>query len=83
MFSANMPNVVKQNVDTLNSSKTLKMGPDNNTFGKVYKRIKRSHQFGEYFNIFLTVLINIWFIVISNFQIIIYNYFAPMICILI
>ena len=83
MFTGNFPQEVKQNAEKVNDSKVLKMGTDYNTFSKVYKRFKRSKTSRDYFNVFLSIIINIQFLIVSNFTIIIYNYFAPMICILI
>lgn len=83
LFSDNFPVEIKENAAKLNKSKKLVIGEDMNTFRKLFKRVKRAKEFKDYLNFFANCIINVWFFGISNFQIILYNYFAPMACVLI
>jgi hypothetical protein len=67
MFVEIFPDEVKKNAERLNNSGLLVMGEDRNTFHKLRNRFEDASTFKDYFNIFANTLINIWFIIISNF----------------
>ena len=83
MFADSFPDEVKSNAEDLNKAAYLKMGEDYNTFRKLVRRVRRDKGAKRFFNFLANVVINLWFFVISNFNIVLYSYFAPMFCILI
>ena len=77
MFSASLPKDILENSIQLNK-RNLRMPPDNNTFEKIFKRINYKNFHREVVNI----LINLWYEAIVNFQLIFFNYFSCIICIM-
>ncbi len=80
---------MKENAARLNAKGGLVMGKDNNTFTLILKRLKRRSRGPDAFqwkrlNItIINVVINTWFCVAVNLQIILYNYFVPMLTVII
>ena len=86
IFSDMLPEGLKKNAEDLNNAGTLKMGTDFNTMEKIKKRLVKSYK-SEKLTIkqlceeLGNILVNIIYISVTNFQVIFYNYFAPMTCI--
>uniref|UniRef100_A0A7S3CIN0 Uncharacterized protein n=1 Tax=Strombidium rassoulzadegani TaxID=1082188 RepID=A0A7S3CIN0_9SPIT len=81
IFTSSLPKEVIQNAQKLNKSGLLKMGPDANTFAALYKRAKRADRdVDEYFIVFMSSLVNLWYFFIQSFQVIVYNYFGAYMC---
>ena len=71
------------------------MGKDYNTWKLIYKRLNmvknvelrsiKSTRKGtkDTFREIANIIVNIWYLVVINFEIILYNYFAPMCCVII
>ena len=82
MFSENFPDEIK---DTANAM-TLTIGKDQNTFKKIWKRIKAQSKSSKKKmscgDIFMNVTVNLWYKLLNNFYIVIYYYFMPLTCIL-
>ena len=83
LFIMNFPKEIIKNAITLNQSGSLKLGEDHNTFQRIFARIKRKKKEPvEYLIAVANCTVNLWWIAMTNFQIIIYNYFAPYIVLL-
>ena len=65
------------------------MGKDYNTWSLIYKRIKDANDESskkaskDTIREIANIIVNIWYELVINFEIIIYNYFAPMCCVII
>jgi len=82
MFSENFPKEIKDTAENL----VLIIGKDQNTYKKIWKRIKKSKERNTTVNwsqAFFNVVVNLWFSFISNFYVVYYYYFAPISIILI
>ena len=75
MLSETFPKSFKDNAKKM----VLVNGPDQNTYKKIAKRLKRDKKPVEAFT---NILINIWYSLINNFYIVVYYYFMPMMVIL-
>lgn len=83
MFAASFPSDIKQNADRINKSGGLDMGKDFNTFGRIFNRVKYGGPRLSITNEIFNVIVNIQFKIMFNFQVIIVNYFAPMMVVVI
>merc|ERR1711990_263315 len=82
MFSENFPEEIKSTSKDLE----LRIGKDQNTFKKIYKRIKKAKKDGTpipWQQSFFNILVNLWYYSINNFYIVIYYYFFPLMCLFI
>lgn len=75
MFSENFPNEIKTTAADL----SLTIGKDQNTYKKIWRRIKKGQKMGKanYGGAIANVLTNWWFTLLNNFYIIIYYYMFP------
>ena len=80
MFTGNLPQAIKDNAAKLNSSGSLRMSEDRNTFKKMLIRLKISKNYTRFFT---TCVINVLWWLIINCQVIFVNYFTAFICIIV
>ena len=80
MYAVSLPKEIKENAQRINEAGGLRMGSDNNNMSSIYKRILQG---GPILDEILNILINISYTVMTNFQIILINYFAPMMVVVI
>ena len=96
IMAGSFPEDIVENAKKMNKAQVLKMTKDHNTFSKILRRSKRnilscvgkkssrskrkSCECLDFFNELLNVVINIWYSILNNFQIVIYNYFVWIIC---
>ena len=63
------------------------MGKDHNTWSLIFKRLKEAKSSKKASKDTLreiaNIIVNLWYELVINFEIIIYNYFAPMCCVII
>ena len=81
-FSDGFPKEIK----SVSKDITLIVGKDQNTYKKIYKRIKRAIQLEEnipWWKSFINCSVNILYTVILNFYIVVYYYFMPLYIIII
>ena len=88
MFSGILTENIKNNVNLVNSTGILKMGKDFNSLARIKKRMLTSWEnetwtFSQFSSEFGNMFVNIIYTVLTNFEVIFYNYFAPMTCIII
>jgi len=85
LFATTFPKSVITNVKDLNKSKILVMSKDTNTSRLVCKRYCTCKNFFSPSYLAMTIvdlIINVWYFLITNFQILIFNYYAPIVCML-
>ena len=75
LFAGSLPDDVKQIAARINKEGGLRMSRDNNKFSAIKRRWTDGTS--SRFNEVLNFLVNIWFYILINFQVIVYNYFAP------
>lgn len=81
MFASTLPKEIKDNQVALNKKK-IPIGKDYNSYRLIFQRMKKGDTItllNELFNIW----VNIQFTILVNFQIIVINYFAPVIVVVI
>ena len=82
MFSEAFPDEIKSTAGDV----VLKFGKDQNTLKKIWHRVQRSRRKGEdiaYFNIFINLMVNLIFFLATEFYVIIYYYFFPLLGIIV
>ena len=72
MFAKSLPKEILQNAFYLNSQSKLKISEDNNTTTKILKRMR----FENFPQEMVNLMINLWYAAISNFQLVVFNYFG-------
>ena len=84
-FASTAPAEVWANARFLNSEsmrkKYLQMGEDNHSYKKIWEAVTKpssKYRIDIYFNGVLNVVINIWVAIMTNAQVIWYNYFAAL-----
>ena len=92
MFAASIPLDIKKNAERLNQGKKLKLTKDYNSFKEIFSRLssKKNKVATEQkkapdptlIDEMINILINLWYQVIINLQLIIINYFAGMACVI-
>lgn len=75
LFAASLPDDVKQNAVRINKEGGFRMSRDNNKFSAIKQRY--SDGSGLPGNEVLNFIVNVWFYILINFQVIFYNYFGP------
>lgn len=88
LFAKTLPTDIKNNVGIVNASGALRMGKDYNTTRRIKKRVLEdwdndSWTLKKYSEEVMNLIVNCIYTVVTNFEVIYYNYFAPMTCILI
>ena len=81
-FSDGFPKEIK----SVSKDITLIVGKDQNTYKKIYKRVKRAIQTKEsipWWKSFINCTVNILYTAILNFYIVVYYYFMPLYIIII
>lgn len=86
VFSDLLPEGIVQNAEDLNEAGTLKMGTDYNTMARIKKRLTIAYKdetldMKQLLEELGNIAVNFIYIAVTNFQVIFYNYFAPMTCI--
>lgn len=80
-FANDFPAEIKQNATRINQKGGLKMDIDHNSIPRILQRIKRSKT--SLLQVVFNILMNIWCVLITNFEVIFFNYFAPSMCIIV
>ena len=79
VFVNSLPKQMVENAVQLNQSKVLVMGPDQNSMKKIWSRLQRHHSLIDILCEGVNLGINLWYAILTNFQIIAFNYFAAFI----
>ena len=73
-FAASIPKDVLENGRHLNRSGLLVMGEDNNTYKKIWKRVKTGNT--TPFNCAMNLIVNIWYMFMLNLYLVWFTYFG-------
>ena len=89
-FANTAPAEIWANARMMNSNtvraKFLKISADSHSYSRIWQEVKKEEnnwRLDVYFNGLLNVLINVWVTIMTNVQVIWYNYFAALSIILI
>ena len=85
LFADSFPDDIKANAQYINNNGIMKMGEDQNTFQKIKKRLQEHYHsedstLADFLQELTNILVNILYFIVVNFEVIFYNYFAPMLC---
>ena len=84
LLANSLPQSIRTNAENINLSGGLVLQKDSNSFRLIFKRAIREYtDIKSVTNEIMNVVVNLWFFTIINFQVIFYNYFAPLIVIIV
>lgn len=80
-FAGTLPESIKANADNINENNPLTFGPDNNTFAKIWQRIKLLKCERKSLSLFgvemINCFINVYFMFLVGFEKLLFNYLVP------
>jgi len=86
MFVGNMPLSAKKNLAALNKKGGLTMPKNKNTYSNIFLRLKQALKERNSSNIWreiFNIIVNIEYTILVNFQIVVFNYFAAIMVIIV
>jgi hypothetical protein len=76
MFGEDLPDLILDVVEDFNEG-ALKMPKDKNTYQTLIKRFLRDrYDLRKIFTVIMDITVNIWYTIIHEFSVVIYNYFG-------